>query len=285
VPPIYIAAHFLLAVVAAAAAARLPAGSWAGRAFGLGLALLVAAGLVVERRTDLAWQAMLLRWPDLVFFTNLSLAGAGAVVVLLWRKLGAPQTRWRALLLSTASLAVSLWSYGWYFAPLPPGLSGRVDDTGYCRQTTDDSCSAAAAAMLLHHHGIPAEEPEMARLCLTRQGKGTSPLGLFRGVALKARAHGASPRLEMPGDLRRLSRLPLPAVISVGVATNAPVEVQERMAGYGWSRGLRHAVVVLAADPAGEWLEVADPSYGRERWPAEGIEWLWDGQALVLSEG
>ena len=55
------------------------------------------------------------------------------------------------------------------------------------------------------------------------------------------------------------------------------------MAGYGWPRGLRHAVVVLAADPAGEWLEVADPSYGRERWPAEGIEWLWDGQALVLA--
>ena len=55
-----------------------------------------------------------------------------------------------------------LWSYAWYFAPLPPGLPGRVDDTGYCRRTTDDSCSAAAATMLIHHHGIPAEEAAMA---------------------------------------------------------------------------------------------------------------------------
>ena len=90
------------------------------------------------------------------------------------------------------------------------------------------------------------------------------------------------PRLETPRDVRQLSRVPLPPIISVGVASNAPVEVQERMADYGWSRALRHAVVVMAADPGGEWLDVADPSYGRERWPAEGIEWLWDGQALVL---
>jgi hypothetical protein len=122
----------------------------------------------------------------------------------------------------------------------------------------------------------------MGRLCLTRAGYGTPALGLARGLALKGRARGLRPRLAFarPADLYRLGG---PSVISIGVSRTAPAEIIERMREYGWEPGRHHAVVVLDADPKGEWLDVADPSFGRERWPTKDLEYLWDGRALFLS--
>lgn len=57
------------------------------------------------------------------------------------------------------------------------------------------------------------------------------------------------------------------------------------MGEYGWKRGVKHAVVFLNADPKGAWIEVADPSYGKERWPtrdARELRGIWDGLALTL---
>jgi hypothetical protein len=51
---------------------------------------------------------------------------------------------------------------------------------------------------------------------------------------------------------------------------------------YGWRPGERHAVAILAVDPDNDGPTVADPSYGRERWPGPHLEPLWDGYALVL---
>jgi hypothetical protein len=68
----------------------------------------------------------------------------------------------------------------------------------------------------------------------------------------------------------------------VGLPPVTPPAVVQRMEQYGWQPGVRHAVVVLEADPAGAWLEIADPSYGRERWPTQDLDVLWDGRALHL---
>lgn len=282
-PPLYLAVHLLLTLAVAGLACALPKRlAWLLAA---GLLALVIGGLAVERRTDWAWSAMRLGWPDLVFFTNLSLEGAAVLLVGLWRQASDTGSRGRAGLLTPVMLGAALWSYGWYFAPVPAGLSGTVDRTGYCRQSTDDSCSAAAATMVLHAHGIPATEAEMAALCLTRAGHGTTPLGLFRGLALKARASGLRPELVRANTAAGLHALAGPGVVSIGLDARTPAAMAERLQEYGWQRGVRHAVVVMGADAGGNWIDVADPSYGRERWPTRDpreLRYLWDGLALVL---
>jgi len=284
-PPVYVTVHLLLTLVAARIAWCLPAGSRKGRWLGAGLLAVVAGGLALERRTDWAWSAMCAGWPDLVFFTNLSLEGTAVLLAVLWRQAVERGGRQRAAVLTPLMLGAALWSYAWYFAPLPPGLAGTVDQTGYCRQTTDDSCSAAAAVMVLHAHSINATEREMAALCLTRDRHGTTPLGLYRGLALKSRPHGLRPVLVRAGSVAGLSALGSPGVVSIGLDAGAPAAMASRLEEYGWQRGVRHAVVIMGADPKGYWLDVADPSYGRERWPnADPAELrsLWDGMVLVL---
>jgi hypothetical protein len=139
--------------------------------------------------------------------------------------------------------------------------------------------------MVLHAHGILATEREMAALCLTRAGHGTTPLGTFRGLALKCRSHGLRPVLVHARDVRGLAALGSPGIVSIGLSSRAPEAVARRLEEYGWQRDVRHAVVIQGADPNGAWIDVADPSYGRERWPntdPEELRNLWDGLALVL---
>jgi hypothetical protein len=283
----YLLAHLLTAGAIAWGAARLQAGSRLGR--GLGVLLLgpVAAGFAIERRSEWAWSAMGLGIPDLVFFTNLTLQGVAALCVLMWRQAADRKSRVRAALLTPILLGASLWSYACYFAPTPPGLRGKVDGDGYCAQTSDHSCSAAAAAMLLHAHGIPTDEAEMAQLCVTRAGYGTSPLGLYRGLAMKCRGRRLHPDLARAGTSAGVGVLGRPSIVSIGLELNAPEAVAKKMAEYGWQRGVKHAVVFLDAAPNGDWIEVADPSYGKERWPtrdARELRSIWDGLALTLRE-
>lgn len=281
-PPLYVAAHLLLCLACAGlvlACARQPR---ARSLFVAGLAVTAGLGLLLERRTDWAWSAMLLGWPDAVFFTDLTAEAMSAVAALLWLLAGDRNARRRAVLLGGAGLAAALCSYAWFFRPLPAGLGGTADETGYCQQTTEDSCSAAAVVMLLASSGIPSTEAEVARLALTRERLGTPPLGLYRAVALKTKDTAVKPSLQVVDPRRGLPHLHCPVILSVGVERFAPAAVQQRMRQYGWAPGVKHAILVTAADPQGAWIDVADPSYGRERWPTEHLEELWDGRALAL---
>jgi hypothetical protein len=230
---------------------------------------------------------MRLSSPDLVFFLNLSLEGVAVLLALLWHsattKRSDKTAPLRAALLSIPLVGAALWSYAWYFAPLPPDLNGQSNKQGLILQTSDDSCSAAAAAMLLGFHGIAATEEEMARLSLTRDGQGTPPLGLFRGLHLKAREKQLQPQLRQLAGPTGFYRLGKPCIIGVGVRGDAPIDIQREMEVYGWQRGQRHTLIVLKADPQGKWIDVFDPSNGRERWPARDLQYLWNGQALILS--
>ena len=284
-PPGYVVLHLSLTVLAVAVALRLPGRSAAGRLLGWGLLLLVVGGMLVERVSDFAWAAMRPGWPDLVYFTNFTLPGVAVLLVVMWRRAPDAGARGRALLLTPAALGAALWSYAWYFLPVPAGLAGRADATGYCAQTSDDSCSAAAAVMLLHAHGIPASEAEMARLCLTRAGQGTTPLGLYRGLALKARKRGMVAALITARTASGRPALTTPAIVSIGLSRLAPQPVVARLAEFGWQPGPRHAVLFQQVKPTDDAIPVADPSYGRERWPVrdpEDLRWLWDGMALIL---
>ena len=282
-PALYLGLHLLLTALCIALALLLRS-RWALALLCVVVLLAAGLGFGMERFPDWAWSTYSAYWPDLVYFSNLSLEAVAVLLTLLWRSSRDRAMRIRAAVLTVVALGVTARSYLWYFEPAPAGLTGTVDAKGLCRQTSKDSCSAASAAMLLHARGIVTTEAEMAQLCLTRTGFGTPTLGLFRGVAAKARERGLTPRLvSIPiGDWGRAASLPLPAIISVGQRGAVPPELQDELEGYGWTPGLRHALLLVNADPNGQWIEVADPSYGRERWPTRNLEYIWDGRALTL---
>jgi hypothetical protein len=282
-PPLFIVLHLLLSFVCLAVVLRLPAGSRASKLFCLSVWLCVLFGYLLERQEDWGWAVMRMTTSDLPFLTNLTLEGAMALLGLMWRNAQAQNDRIRALVLSLPLVGATLFSYAWYFAPLPGGMTGKADRSGYCHQTTEDSCSAAAAVMLLSEKGILTDEAEMAALCLTRAGKGTSALGLMRGLMRKATSHGWQLRLITCTPMH-LHSLDGPALLAVGLSPTSPAALADKMREFGWEPGQYHSVVVMGGDPTGKWLDVADPSYGREKWPAGHLSALWNGQALMLAE-
>jgi hypothetical protein len=293
----YVVLHLALSAGLGTAAYRLAARPRHGAlnvALAAAMVAVVGAGFPAERRP--AWMAAvtLLGLPDVVFFTNLSLEGIAVVLGLLWRqaqKHGGRGDRLRAGVLSVVALSAACYSYAWLFQPVPTGLAGTIGEKELCRQSTPSSCSAAAAVTLLHAYTIETDEAEMASLCLTRDRLGTATLGLYRGLALKTRERGLHPvirhvcRPESEEAVRRLAELRSPAILSVGLAGNPPEEVRQKLEGYGWQEGVRHAVVMMGADPKAGTLDIADPSFGRETWPVknpEDLAYIWDGWAIVL---
>ncbi len=278
----YAATHLLSAALCGWAAFRLPARSIAGWVLGaVGLAITIV-GLMAQHRTDWAWVLTRLQWPDLVFFTNFTLQGTTVLLVRMW--VGA-RSRWdhtRAGILSAVAAGACAWSYCWYFSTIPSPLFGRADHNHYCPQTTPASCGAAAAVMLLSHEGIPTNEHDMAELCLTRRNIGTSPLGLMRGLAIMGAARKLQPRVVDVRHLRGLAALGRPAILSVGLRTGTPPRIAQRLYHEGWDPDVFHAVVLRRVSAEEGWVEVSDPSMGIERWPATHLDYLWDGQAIVL---
>ena len=281
-PFLYVVLQLALALAAAIGASVLLRWRRGWRFAVGGLALgVIGFGLALEGRGWLATR--LAGWPDLVFFTDWTLAGVAVLLALLWEQSRTAFARRRAVLLTPIALGFALWSYAWYFAPLPADLRGRPDPRGFCRQTTPDSCSAAAAVTLLAQHGIAATEAEMARLCLTRRGLGTPPLGLWRGLALKSRARGWRPEYRRLNGWRELATLSGPAIASVGLSPLASEAVRRRLAKGGWRPGVRHAVVLLGFREDEGRLAVWDPSVGLEIWKAAELEELWDRRVLLLT--
>ncbi len=280
-PLVFIVIHLLLGIACVVVALRLPAGSRLTTRFCLCVWLVVLLGFVLEHRMEWGWHVIRATTSNLPFLTNLLLEGAAALAGLLWRVATDRAEHNRALVLSVPLVALALYSYAWYFQPLPPGMNGRADRTGYCAQTTEDTCSAASAVMLLNSKGIPADEAEMAGLCLSRAGKGTPELGLLRGLVQKSAPYGCRVRM-ISSSSGQLHKLTGPALITVGIGRTAPKEIVDKMSEFGWEPGKYHSVVVMGGDASGTWLDVADPSYGREKWPAQHLDILWNGRALVL---
>lgn len=275
----YIAFHVGLSILCTIVTLRIAKHNAARTTWALIAFVVVVGGLAIERRNEWAWSAFNWGMPNLVYFINQSLLGALVLTALMFSMAIGTWAKLRAIVLGLPLLGAALWSYSWLYEPAPPNLRGHVDKSGYCPQTSPDTCAAASAAMLLHSQGIKATEQEMAALCLTRQHKGTTPLGLYRGLALKGAQRRCTPRefkVSSPAQLRT------PCIIEVGLARNVSPNIAGRMKQYGWAPGVLHAVFIGKADPHGKWIDVADPSVGRERWPTKGIEYLWDGREVTL---
>ena len=151
-------------------------------------------------------------------------------------------------------------------------------------QTGAASCSACAAATLLADHGIPANEQEMAGLCLTKPN-GTPILGLFRGLKLKARQSGWDVEVFRCGfeQLRREGRFPVLLPVRVGELT--VVGSNRNQVRLSQMEARSHAVVLFGFTPDGR-AELGDPSRtwdnGRVLWPAEELRAAYCGEGLRL---
>jgi hypothetical protein len=147
-------------------------------------------------------------------------------------------------------------------APAPAGRHGIFV------QTSGWSCGAAAAATLVHFHGIRSSEREMAELCRTYAGRGTSWLRFVRGIEERLRRSRSPLRLEararVSADAMAAGPFPFLAAVKHGPLFN-------------------HAVVVTGRGAEGTWL-VGDPiTGGVEPYSDEEFRRRFLGEAFWLA--
>ena len=221
-----------------------------------------------------------LPWSNVVVLSNWFPFAAAFYAGITWTH-GYGTSR-RRIIFGGLLLLTSAWSVAEPLVGSPPRCDDRWIARGrVCLQTSPVTCTAAAAATLLGHHNIPAEESEMARLCLTRRGEGTTWQGLYRGLSLKTA--GTDLEVEvLDCDLDQLMKLTEPAILSVGLDASKPFpEIYTKK--WGWQPGIRHSVVLLRWLPRGHAL-IADPSVGIEIWSPADLEILFRNRIVRLSE-
>ena len=186
---------------------------------------------------------------------------------------------WRRAMVSTLAILVGVYALCQPVMATPPSAADLWTADGICLQSNRSSCSACAAATLLRHHGIPANEQEMMRLCLTGP-RGTQQLGLYRGLKLKTQ--NTSFDVEaFHCDIQSLRESTAwPVILLVGLPANADVDPRYTL-DYGWAPGQGHTVVAYGF-PRRHRIEIGDPSHGRETWSTRDLRLLWQGIGLRL---
>lgn len=222
--------------------------------------------------------ARVMPFSNVILLSNLAPAILGVLAGVAIRHKGIAS--WRKGLSLVIFVAIAVFAAIQPVIRTIPRTNGHWRD-GVCIQTSDASCSACCAATLLHDAGIKASEAEMADLCLTST-KGTTMLGLYRGLKLKTR--GTNQRVyTLLGDVDDLrANTHWPIAMSVGLPPNADVDpIYEEQ--WGWTPGHRHAVVMYGFAENGR-IDIGDPSIGREQWTVDDLEVLFRGSAFYLSE-
>jgi len=232
------------------------------------VACAIALGLCLVKGALLRYpdvETRLFPFPDYVLFSGwngpLAMLALGAMAGLVRRR-----RDWLFLILGGT---VTVAYFGDYLNGLASasGLNISPRSESYrCIQTTPYTCGPAAAATMLRAANIVTDEQEMARLCLTREGRGTLDLGLYRGLNLKLQQVEAAVTV-------RLVRLTYDDLLTVP----KPCLLRVRF-------GLDHTVVVLGTQ--GKRLLVFDPAapYHDRPWDREMLleDAGWSGYAFVF---
>jgi hypothetical protein len=249
---------------------------------------LLGAGVLVLLPLQLAvasWPELLAAsgWADVLFVSEhyVALALLVATAGLLAQPAGRARARTGLLALPLVVAAVCATTLPLRAPSLDllsaePRLSADV-----VMQSTDVSCAAAAAATLVRALGVDptATERDLARLCLTDPARGTSDLGLYRGLSLACAPRRVRFARLDPAQARALGR---PCLIFVGLdpaRVDEPLRTELRDQA-GWDEGVAHAVVLFGVDHLS--AQIGEPKIGRERWPLRDLEALWDGRALLV---
>lgn len=223
--------------------------------------------------------AQWLPFSNLIVVGNWFLPMTGVLAGLAWRRVHhSAARRWLAMALLLGSGVYST------LRPVlgePPRCDARWERAAEGRlilQTTESTCAAAAAATLLGLHGIPANEQEMASLCLTRDG--TTWKGLFRGLVLKTSATEWNVEVVRGSAENLAADSRMPIVLCTRLSPDHP-RAREYQHEWGWIPGMPHTVVVIGRLRQGEFV-VHDPVAGKEVWTAEDLEALWTGEGMRL---
>jgi len=228
----------------------------------IALALCLFKGALV-RWPDL--ETRLFPWPNYVLFSGwngpLGMLALGAMAGLVRKR-----SDWAFLVVGGAVTVAYFGDYLHWVSSASGANVSPHSERYFCYQTTSYTCAPAAAATMLRLSDVMTDEREMADLCLTREGRGTLDLGLYRGLNVKLReAHaGLAVRLvRLTYD--DLLRAPKPCILRVRL-------------------GLDHIVVVRGTQ--GDQVEIFDPAAPAYRvcWDRQKlIEWAeWSGYAFVF---
>lgn len=209
--------------------------------------------------------------------------GAAFVIGVLSQQRSIPRWRRAILIVALAGLGGSTLADSSCSNEAVPGNQWSAD--GVCIQTASATCSACSAATLLADRGIPASEPEMARLCLSKE-TGTPLLGLYRGLKLKTRGTPWEVEIIRCGfdELKRLDNLP--AVLSVRLGETDVIGTGKLGQDSGRIAGTCHAVVLFGFLPDGR-AEIGDPSqyrHDRGYWPVDQLKSAYMGEGIRLVE-
>lgn len=221
--------------------------------------------------------AQLLPFSNLIVIANWFLPAGAFLSGTVWHKLPGGIARKSFYVLGLIAVGVvallkPLWG-------TPPQCHDRWAN-GVCLQTSDISCSAACAATVLRSVGIDADEQEMSRLCLTRDG--TAWQGLYRGLKIKTANSDWDVEVFRCSVEQLRERLPGPVIIVVGIPNKAdvnPIYLED----YGWTRGEMHSALLYDFLENGN-TDMGDPGVnsGREQWSAEDIRVLYRGRGIRL---
>lgn len=281
-PVAFLVLHLALAALAVALPVR------AARARPRLARALLAAGVLVALPVQLAvtrWPELLAAtgWADVLFVSEhyVGLALFLATAGLLAQPAGRARVRTAALALPLVAAAFAATTLPLRAPPLDALAAEVRTSADVVIQSTDVSCGAAAAATLVRALGIDpaATERDLARLCLTDPTRGTSDLGLYRGVS-----RACAPRRVRFAtlDLAQARALTRPCIIFVGLdpaRVDEPLRSELRDQG-GWDEGVAHVVVLYGVDHLS--AQVGEPKIGRERWPLRDLLALWSGRALLV---
>ena len=216
--------------------------------------------------------------PAVIAWSNLSPVLLAVAAGWTWRLPGRPV--WRRVLFAGSLALIAGGAAFWpVLGPIlrPPRPASNLWADDVALQSSWANCSPAAAATLLRRVGIDASEREMVELCLT-DSAGTPTLGLYRGLALKARSAQHEVAVVTGAGEAWLERQPWPALLLVQLPEEG-VRDPRYETQWGWVPGLGHSVVCFGQRPQGGWL-IGDPSHGREVWTRHDLDVLWHGRAL-----
>jgi hypothetical protein len=245
------------------------------------LLAIVTLGLMFYSGTS--WHDNL-RLAEALPLTNLIVVGdvlpmeGGLLVGLAWPLIQGG--RRRRLVVIVPLVCICLYQANWPLFARTPAVGDKWRD-GVCRQTSPATCGPAAAATLLQANSISATEGEMAQLCLTTS-KGTSLLGLYRGLKIKTRDTAWDVRTFVGTRQELAAMIKGPVILSVGLETGANVDPRYAKS-WGWIPGVSHTVVLFHFD-GDDRIEVGDPAVGRESWSLDDLDALWHGEAIYLTK-
>jgi len=266
----------------------LVAGMWLAKRrrtalIGVGLSgLIVLLGVLIARRPG--WAVAILPLSDLVFYDNLYPVGAVLFVPCIWRFVKPRRRALRVRMAIWCGLACLLCLVPYQDHLTADAVSGGTifNLEGVCIQSYEYNCSAASMVTLLKLHGVDCTEAEAVDLARTKEGRGTEALGLYR--ALRAFEPEVKKRAVIRhGSADDLLQTEGPAIILVGLPGGGR---SSAAAAYGkrnnWPAGFYHDVLYLGLDPADpNYVRIADPDVGMERWRVEDIRFLYRGQSLM----